>query len=42
MGMTYEELDEYGKLRKIDRQGPLSMFDHLLIHWQDKRKLTPR
>lgn len=40
--MTYAELDEYGKLRKIDRQGPLSMFDHLLVHWSDTRNLTPR
>ncbi len=35
MGMTYAELDEYGKLRKIGRQGPLSMFEHLLVHWQN-------
>ena len=41
MGMTYAELDEYGKLRKIDRQGPLSMFEHLLIYWAD-RKLSAR
>ncbi len=36
MGMTYAELDNYGKLRKIDRQGPLSMFEHLLMQWSDK------
>ena len=41
MGMTYAELDEYGKLRKIDRQGPLSMFEHLLGDWQSKRDLSP-
>jgi NAD+ synthase (glutamine-hydrolysing) len=34
MGMTYQELDEYGKLRKIERMGPLAMFEHLLREWQ--------
>ena len=33
MGMTYAELDEYGKLREIERCGPLSMFERLLIKW---------
>lgn len=42
MGMTYKELDEYGKLRKIERQGPLSMFEHLLIEWTDTRQLSAR
>lgn len=36
MGMTYAELDNYGKLRKIDRMGPLSMFEHLLVQWGDR------
>jgi len=27
MGMTYAELDEFGRLRKIDRCGPVSMFE---------------
>jgi NAD+ synthase (glutamine-hydrolysing) len=36
MGMTYAELDEYGKLRKISRDGPLSMFQHLLVDWNDR------
>lgn len=40
MGMTYAELDEYGKLRKIDRQGPLSMFEHLCVDWKDRRGLS--
>jgi len=35
MGMTYEELDEFGRLRKIERAGPLSMFEHLLLKWGD-------
>lgn len=41
MGMTYAELDEYGKLRKIERQGPLAMFEHLLLEWSD-RQLTAK
>ena len=36
MGMTYAELDEYGKLRKISRDGPLAMFEHLLLKWRDR------
>ena len=31
--MTYDELDEFGKLRKIGRSGPLSMFERLLYKW---------
>jgi NAD+ synthase (glutamine-hydrolysing) len=44
MGMTYEELDEFGRLRKIERAGPLSMFEHLLLKWgaASPKKLTPR
>jgi NAD+ synthase (glutamine-hydrolysing) len=33
MGMTYSELSDYGKLRKISRFGPVSMFNHLLCLW---------
>merc|ERR1712051_901430 len=33
MGLTYAELDEFGRLRKIDRCGPLSMFERLVIKW---------
>jgi len=33
MGMTYEELGEYGRLRKIERCGPVSMFTALLGKW---------
>ena len=36
MGMTYAELDEYGKLRKISRCGPFSMFESLLLKWGDR------
>lgn len=38
MGLTYAELDEFGKLRKIERCGPLSMFERLVIKWDH---LTP-
>ena len=36
MGMTYDELDTYGRLRKIERDGPLSMFEKLLVRWGEK------
>jgi len=36
MGMTYAELDEYGKLRKIHRSGPVQMFERLLISWRER------
>jgi len=38
MGMTYAELSEFGKLRKIDKCGPLLMFQKLVTKWTD---LTP-
>lgn len=39
MGMTYEELSVYGRLRKIFRCGPVSMFKNLCFKWGSK--LTP-
>ncbi|XP_072950350.1 glutamine-dependent NAD(+) synthetase [Typha angustifolia] len=33
MGMTYEELSVYGRLRKIFRCGPVSMFQNLCHRW---------
>ncbi|XP_073020053.1 glutamine-dependent NAD(+) synthetase [Primulina eburnea] len=39
MGMTYEELSVYGRLRKIFRCGPVSMFKNLCYKWGPK--LTP-
>ncbi|CAI9093414.1 OLC1v1028913C1 [Oldenlandia corymbosa var. corymbosa] len=33
MGMTYEELSVYGRLRKIFRCGPVSMFKNLCFKW---------
>eukprot|EP00884_Botryococcus_braunii_P002475 jgi/Botrbrau1/12228/Bobra.0197s0021.1 len=35
MGMTYDELSAYGRLRQIARCGPVSMFRHLLNEWRD-------
>lgn len=34
MGMTYEELGHFGRLRKISRCGPVSMFRKLCARWQ--------
>ena len=33
MGMTYDELSRFGRLRKIERCGPLSMFEVLRHEW---------
>ncbi|XP_042640667.1 glutamine-dependent NAD(+) synthetase isoform X2 [Tyto alba] len=40
MGMTYSELSIYGKLRKIAKAGPYSMFCKLINMW--KEVCTPR
>jgi len=34
MGMTYEELSMFGRLRKISKHGPLSMFKKLAEEWR--------
>ena len=39
MGMTYEELSRFGRLRKIERCGPLAMFEKLVYEWDH---LPPR
>jgi NAD+ synthase (glutamine-hydrolysing) len=39
MGMTYAELSRFGRLRKIDRCGPVGMFEKLVHEWN---RLTPR
>ncbi|GJX85636.1 glutamine-dependent NAD(+) synthetase [Tanacetum coccineum] len=36
MGMTYEELSVYGRMRKIFRCGPVSMFKNLCFGWGSK------
>lgn len=35
MGMTYAELGVYGRLRKIERTGPLLMYERLCSEWPD-------
>ncbi|XP_060158770.1 glutamine-dependent NAD(+) synthetase isoform X2 [Globicephala melas] len=40
MGVTYAELSVYGRLRKIAKMGPYSMFCKLLYVWKDV--CTPR
>jgi NAD+ synthase (glutamine-hydrolysing) len=37
MGMSYAELGVFGKLRKISRCGPVSMFQKLLAMWNHLR-----
>jgi hypothetical protein len=36
MGMTYDELGVYGRLRKVVRCGPVAMFRHCCQLWRDK------
>eukprot|EP01071_Lankesteria_metandrocarpae_P003181 Lankesteria_metandrocarpae@DN2809_c0_g1_i1.p1 len=33
MGMTYEDLQLYGRFRKLGYHGPVSMFRQLLLYW---------
>lgn len=33
MGMTYEELSVFGRLRKQEKCGPYSMFTKLIAEW---------
>ncbi|KXS15118.1 glutamine-dependent NAD(+) synthetase with GAT domain-containing protein [Gonapodya prolifera JEL478] len=33
MGMTYDELSRFGRLRKVDMSGPWSMFSKLIYEW---------
>ncbi len=44
MGMTYEELREFATLRKVERLGPVSMFERLVQDWGPKseRRLSVR
>jgi NAD+ synthase (glutamine-hydrolysing) len=34
MGLNFDELETFGKLRKIHRLGPVSMFRRLLPMWK--------
>lgn len=36
MGMTYEELSWFGRLRKVHRCGPLTMYEKLVHAWHDR------
>ncbi|GAA6017288.1 hypothetical protein JCM11491_000618 [Sporobolomyces phaffii] len=36
MGMSYEELSVYGRLRKQDKMGPYGMFTKLVAEWGDR------
>jgi NAD+ synthase (glutamine-hydrolysing) len=40
MGMTYDELSVFGRLRKVEKCGPFSMFEKLIHEWAG-RKLSP-
>jgi len=37
MGFTYDELDQLGKLRKIQKSGPVAMFNRLLFKWPERK-----
>lgn len=39
MGLTFEELSRFGRLRKIYKLGPVAMFKRLLHEWDH---LTPK
>jgi NAD+ synthase (glutamine-hydrolysing) len=36
MGMTYDELSIFGRLRKVEKCGPYSMYTKLLQEWGGK------
>ncbi|GAO47416.1 glutamine-dependent NAD(+) synthetase with GAT domain-containing protein [Saitoella complicata NRRL Y-17804] len=40
MGMTYDELSVFGRLRKVEKCGPYSMFTKLVHEWGDKLSPT--
>lgn len=40
MGMTYVELSQFGRLRKIDNCGPYSMYGKLVQTWSSTK--TPK
>ena len=33
MGMTYDELSVFGRLRKVEKCGPFSMYTKLVQEW---------
>jgi NAD+ synthase (glutamine-hydrolysing) len=38
MGMTYDELTQFGRLRKVERCGPFAMFSKLVHEWGETLK----
>ena len=36
MGMTYDELSVFGRLRKVHKLGPWGMWERLIHDWRDK------
>ena len=40
MGMTYDELTDFGRLRKVYKCGPYSMFTKLVHTWSDKMEVS--
>ncbi|KAF5654880.1 NAD+ synthase (glutamine-hydrolyzing) [Fusarium heterosporum] len=42
MGMTYDELSRFGRLRKESKLGPYGMFLRLVEEWGGEGKLSPR
>jgi NAD+ synthase (glutamine-hydrolysing) len=40
MGMTYDELSIFGRLRKVEKRGPYSMFTKLIDEWGDRLSPT--
>jgi len=42
MGMSYEELSQYGRLRRPGNCGPYSMFMKLVHQWGQERDLSPK
>jgi len=40
MGLTYEELGVFGRLRKVNRLGPYSMFMQLKNEWSEKMSIV--
>lgn len=37
MGMTYEEIFTMAELRKVERMGPVAMFERLLVDWHNEK-----
>jgi len=42
MGMSYEDLSQYGRLRRPGNCGPYSMFMKLVHQWGQERDLSPK